>query len=153
LLTRGLPRHSRTSSGLLCPAWLRYDWRGRPLYSGVNGVPKLMVSGTNFVGCLWFFIRDPIHRNSRRSVFFNDEASSRVHSCSSVQSSRNPSLADGWPSLGALPLASHPAVTSDAWRDQRQSWTLSWQAKPALNQAISHRNETFKYPSFVAPSE
>jgi len=42
-----------------------------------------------------------------------------------------------------LPLASHPAVTSDAWRDQKESWRLLWQATPALNQATAHRNERF----------
>ena len=118
-----------TSSGLLCLAWLRCDWRGRPLYSGVNGVLRLILSVTSLIRRPQSLIHDPIHRINHLSAFFIDEASSRVHSRSSIQSSSNPGAADGWPFFRALPLASHLAVTSDAWRDQRQSWTLSWQAK------------------------
>jgi hypothetical protein len=73
-----------------------------------------------------------------------DDASTRVLSRSPVHAFPGPAWGDGSPAPWALPLASHPTVTSDARRDWEQAWTLAWRQPflchtPAMRLRVARR--------------
>ncbi len=121
LLTVGLLAISttrQTSLGLLCSACVRHNRRGCLLYCGDWVSIPVIRRPTGTV--IPFIIVVAVSMTRRHA------ASSKVHLHSSVRFSPCPVASFGWKLPWTLPLAFHPAVTSDAERDWGQPRILGW---------------------------
>jgi hypothetical protein len=101
----------QTPSGFPRSALLRCDWRGCPLYSGVSGVRTLELCASSS-GCDPSSTRQPscVDLSSRSLI---EGSLAFIRPVFPVPGSLSDGSRD---SLGVCPLASDPAVTSDARR-------------------------------------
>ncbi len=109
----------QTSLGLLCSACVRHNRRGCLLYCGDWVSIPVIRRPTGTI--IPFIIVVAVSMTRRHA------ASSKVHLHSSVRFSPGPVASFGSKLPWTLPLAFHPAVTSDAERDWRQPWILGWE--------------------------